>query len=65
MNDLRVLRAQRLLWGCRHKAQGVPCRQVVAKREPVTHEVRPRSSTLYIYLARQLLCVVYPCWEIA
>jgi len=39
VNDLHILREQHLLWGCRHKAQGVRCRHAAAKQEPVTHEV--------------------------
>lgn len=50
VNDLQNLQEQSLLWGCRHKAQGIACRQVVGKCEPVTHEVFLQSCTPYIQL---------------
>jgi len=51
INDLHILREQRLLWGCRHKAQGVSCRQVAAKPEPITHEVRHLQSLVFAFMS--------------
>ena len=62
VNDLQNLQEQSLLWGCRHKAQGIACRQVVGKCEPVTHEVFLQSCTPYIQykvVSKHRLCLYY------
>lgn len=59
INDLHILQEQSLLWGCRHKAQGIACRQVVGKREPITHEVFMHSVTFDKHLLTCLHFIVY------